>query len=400
MSSWSAFDTQMMSRAITLAEKGRYTTRPNPCVGCVIVKDGKVLAEGFHLQAGLGHAEVNALAHFEQDKVQQNQLQQDKLQRANLSPLGATAYVTLEPCSHYGRTPPCALALVNAGVARVVIAMTDPNPQVAGKGIAMLRDAGIEVEVGLLEDQANELNLGFMKRMRTGLPWVTVKLAASLDGKTALSNGVSKWITGDSSRGDVQKLRARSCALITGIETVLADDPSLNVRYQDLGSLKNSLAESALHQPLRVVLDSKARITADKQIFSISSPILLVSCRDYSDAELAKFPAHVQQLTLPADDNGRVPLAALLKHLGKSCNCVLIEAGASLAGAVLAQKLADELYLYQAMKILGSEGRNLLELPDYKSMDDLPGLTLKDSRQFGEDRRYIFSLVSSLPKIK
>lgn len=375
MPSWSQFDIEMMSRAIQLAERGRYTTRPNPCVGCVIVKDGIKLAEGYHQKAGLGHAEVNALA---------------ALKSANLSAIGATAYVTLEPCSHFGRTPPCALALVESGVAKVVVAITDPNPQVAGKGIAMLRDAGIAVEVGLLEAEAHELNPGFMKRMGTGLPWVTVKLAASLDGKTALSNGVSKWITGDASRNDVQKLRARSCALITGIETVLADDPSLNVRYQSLGSLKDELEVTELHQPVRIVLDSKARLTADKRLFSITSPIILVSTQAYP--ETITFPAHVQCLQFAADSDGRVPLLALLKHLGKSYNQVLIEAGATLAGKVLELGLGDELYLYQAMKILGSHGRNLVQLPDYQAMDDIPSLQLKDSRQLGEDRRYIFRL--------
>ncbi|ABE54430.1 5-amino-6-(5-phosphoribosylamino)uracil reductase / diaminohydroxyphosphoribosylaminopyrimidine deaminase [Shewanella denitrificans OS217] len=375
MPSWSKFDIEMMSRAIQLAERGRYTTRPNPCVGCVIVKDGIKLAEGYHQKAGFGHAEVNALA---------------ALKSANLSAIGATAYVTLEPCSHFGRTPPCAQTLVESGVAKVVVAITDANPQVAGKGIAMLREAGIAVEVGLLQAQALELNLGFMKRMRTGLPWVTVKLAASLDGKTALSNGVSKWITGDASRNDVQKLRARSCALITGIETVLADDPSLNVRYQSLGSLKDELDVTELHQPVRIVLDSKARLTADKRLFSITSPIILVSTQAYPETVI--FPAHVQCLQFAPDNDGRVPLISLFHHLGKSYNQVLIEAGATLAGKVLELGLGDELYLYQAMKILGSHGRNLVQLPDYQAMDDIPSLQLKDSRQLGEDRRYIFRL--------
>lgn len=375
MPSWSKFDIEMMSRAIQLAERGRYTTRPNPCVGCVIVKDGIKLAEGYHQKAGFGHAEVNALA---------------ALKSANLSAIGATAYVTLEPCSHFGRTPPCAQALVESGVAKVVVAITDANPQVAGKGITMLREAGIAVEVGLLQAQALELNLGFMKRMRTGLPWVTVKLAASLDGKTALSNGVSKWITGDASRNDVQKLRARSCALITGIETVLADDPSLNVRYQSLGSLKDELEVTELHQPVRIVLDSKARLTADKRLFSITSPIILVSTQAYPETVI--FPAHVQCLQFAPDSDGRVPLISLFQHLGKRYNQVLIEAGATLAGKVLELGLGDELYLYQAMKILGSHGRNLVQLPDCQAMDDIPNLQLKDSRQLGEDRRYIFRL--------
>ncbi|NMH65763.1 bifunctional diaminohydroxyphosphoribosylaminopyrimidine deaminase/5-amino-6-(5-phosphoribosylamino)uracil reductase RibD [Shewanella salipaludis] len=366
--SWSALDNQMMSRAIRLAAKGRYTTRPNPNVGCVLVKDGRILGEGFHHRAGEPHAEVHAL------------------RMAGEAARGATAYVTLEPCSHYGRTPPCALALIQAGVARVVIATEDPNPQVAGRGSQLLRDAGIVVDLGLLGAEAYGLNLGFMKRMQTGLPWVTVKLAASLDGKTALSNGVSKWITGPEARRDVQRLRASHCALLTGVETVLADDPGLNVRHGELGSLGLSLSETELLQPLRVILDSRARLTADKALFSIDSPILLVSCRAYSAARLAQFPSHVSCLQLPGED-GRVDLAALLAHLGRSCNSVLVEAGATLAGAVIERRLADELILYQAPKLLGGHGHNLLNLNDYQAMSELPHFELIDERKLGADRR-------------
>ena len=248
---WSELDNQMMSRAIQLARKGFYTTRPNPCVGCVIVKDNQIVGEGYHQKAGEPHAEVHAL------------------RMAGELARGATAYVTLEPCSHYGRTPPCALALINIGIKRVVVAVEDPNPQVGGRGIQMLRDAGIKVDVGLHRDEAYALNLGFMKRMESGLPWVTVKLAASLDGKTALSNGVSKWITGPEARRDVQRLRLRACAIVTGIETVLADDPSLNVRYSELGSLSSQLSEAQVLQPLRVVLDSRARMPISAALFTI-----------------------------------------------------------------------------------------------------------------------------------
>jgi diaminohydroxyphosphoribosylaminopyrimidine deaminase/5-amino-6-(5-phosphoribosylamino)uracil reductase len=373
---WSKLDNQMMSRAIQLARKGFYTTRPNPSVGCVIVKDNQIVGEGYHQKAGEPHAEVYAL------------------RMAGELARGATAYVTLEPCSHYGRTPPCALALINIGVKRVVVAVEDPNPQVGGRGIQMLRDAGIQVDVGLHRDQAYALNLGFMKRMESGLPWVTVKLAASLDGKTALSNGVSTWITGPEARRDVQRLRLRACALVTGIETVLADDPSLNVRYSELGSLSSQLSEAQILQPLRVILDSRCRLPITAALLAIESPILLVSTEPYSPAFVAQLPAHVTCLQLPAID-GRISLPELLSYLGKSCNQVLIEAGATLAGAFIDVGLADELVLYQAMKILGAQGRNLLELPDYQMMADIPTLKLVDERKVGADMRFTLRLESN-----
>ncbi|WP_088210824.1 bifunctional diaminohydroxyphosphoribosylaminopyrimidine deaminase/5-amino-6-(5-phosphoribosylamino)uracil reductase RibD [Shewanella sp. Shew256] len=373
---WSELDNQMMSRAIQLARKGFYTTRPNPSVGCVIVKDNHIVGEGYHQKAGEPHAEVHAL------------------RMAGELARGATAYVTLEPCSHYGRTPPCALALINIGVKRVVVAVEDPNPQVGGRGIQMLRDAGIQVDVGLHRDEAYALNLGFMKRMESGLPWVTVKLAASLDGKTALSNGVSKWITGPEARRDVQRLRLRACALVTGIETVLTDAPSLNVRYSELGSLNSQLNEAQILQPLRVVLDSRCRMPITAALLAIESPILLVSTEPYSPAFVAQLPAYVTCLQLPAID-GRISLPALLSYLGKSCNQVLIEAGATVAGAFIGAGLADELVLYQAMKILGAQGRNLLELPDYQMMADIPTLKLVDERKVGADTRFTLRLTSN-----
>ncbi|WP_394146799.1 bifunctional diaminohydroxyphosphoribosylaminopyrimidine deaminase/5-amino-6-(5-phosphoribosylamino)uracil reductase RibD [Shewanella atlantica] len=373
---WSVEDIEMMSRAIKLARKGLYTTRPNPCVGCVVTKEGQIVGEGFHIRAGGPHAEVYALA------------------MASESAKGATAYVTLEPCSHYGRTPPCAEALIKAGVTRVVVAVEDPNPQVSGRGIKMLTDAGIRVDVGLLSEEAGDINPGFMKRMRTQLPKVTVKLASSLDGKTALHNGVSKWITGSEARRDVQRLRAGHCALVTGIETVLADDPSLNVRHSDLGVLADELAPSEIHQPLRVILDSRARLTKGARLFSIDSPILLVSCNDYPLDEQAAWPEHVSHIKLPGDDCGRVELSQLFKYLGQTCNSVLIEAGATLAGSVIEQGHADELILYQAMKILGSAGRNLITLSDYESMADIPSIELIDERKLGKDTRLTLKIRS------
>ncbi|MCL1093578.1 bifunctional diaminohydroxyphosphoribosylaminopyrimidine deaminase/5-amino-6-(5-phosphoribosylamino)uracil reductase RibD [Shewanella kaireitica] len=365
---WSTEDNQMMSLAIELAQKGLYTTRPNPCVGSVIVKDSVIVGEGYHIRAGGPHAEVYALNMAGDDAK------------------GATAYVTLEPCSHYGRTPPCAKALIEAGVNRVVVAVTDPNPQVSGRGIAMLQKAGIKVDVGLLTDAAKQVNLGFLKRMQQGLPWVTVKLAASLDGKTALSNGESKWITGPEARRDVQRVRARHCALITGVETVLADNPSLNVRHSELGSLSNEIAPAEVYQPLRVILDSQARLGAALNMFSITNPVLLVSTRDYPESVKSQWPAHVSYQVLPAKDN-RVDLQALLTLLGETCNSVLVEAGATLAGAFVASHCVDEIILYQAMKILGAGGRDLLALPDFEKMSEIPSIDVIDERKVGKDTR-------------
>ncbi|AZQ09704.1 bifunctional diaminohydroxyphosphoribosylaminopyrimidine deaminase/5-amino-6-(5-phosphoribosylamino)uracil reductase RibD [Shewanella khirikhana] len=373
-SQFSAHDHAMMARAIMLAKRGQYTTRPNPNVGCVIVNDaGEIVGEGWHIRAGGPHAEVHAL------------------RQAGDRARGATAYVTLEPCSHYGRTPPCAKALIDNGLRRVVVAMTDPNPQVAGRGLKLLQDAGIEVAHGLMEAEARALNPGFLSRMERGRPFVSVKVGASLDGKTALSSGESKWITGPEARRDVQRLRAMSCALITGIDTVLLDDPSLNVRHGELGSLGASLSAAELIQPIRVVLDSQRRMSADAKLFGIAGPILLVSAEPYDAQFLHSLPDFVTCLTLPGGD-GRIDLAALLNHLGENCNRVLVEAGGTLAGAFIAAGLCDELVLYQAPKLLGSHGRDMLQLPDYQTMAELPGLKLIDERKLGQDWRFTFTV--------
>ncbi|MGB0894551.1 MAG: bifunctional diaminohydroxyphosphoribosylaminopyrimidine deaminase/5-amino-6-(5-phosphoribosylamino)uracil reductase RibD [Parashewanella sp.] len=373
---WSSFDRQMMMRALQLAAKGIYTTRPNPNVGCVIAKAGKIVGEGYHLKAGEPHAEVHALKQAKQQAK------------------GATAYVTLEPCSHFGRTPPCAQALIDAGIARVVIAATDPNPLVGGEGIQMLRVAGIQVDTDLYSTLSRNINLGFMKRMETKLPRVTVKVATSLDGKTALSNGESKWITGSSARQDVQRQRLLHCAVVTGINTVLADDCSLNVRMSQLGQLQYELKEELLLQPLRVVLDSQCRMPISAKLLQIESPVLLVSTTAYPEAFLAQLPEHVETLVLPAKGK-QIDLNILLQHLGQSCNSIMVEAGATLAGRFIAQNLADELLLYQAKKILGSNGRNMLQLPDFQQMSQIPTLELIDERKVGEDTRFRFRLTST-----
>ena len=363
--SFSVADRQYMARAIQLARQGLYTTSPNPRVGCVLVKNGQIVGEGFHLRAGEGHAEVNALA------VAAGQAQ------------GATAYVTLEPCSHYGRTPPCAEALTNAGVSRVVAAMVDPNPQVAGRGMTMLAEAGIETASGLLETEARALNPGFIKRMEQGLPYLTLKAASSLDGRTAMQSGESQWITGPQARCQVQRLRARSCAVVTGVESILHDDSALTVREAEL-ALDNA-AEIVKRQPLRVVLDSQLRTPLTAKILTQPGRTLIVYC----DAPASRVDALAQTgaelVQLPALA-GRVDLPALLRYLAdqQQCNEVLVETGATLAGAFIEQQLLDRLELFMAMKLLGSDARPLFDLPLTRMAQQVP-MTLLDSRQVGQD---------------
>ena len=330
-------DRDMMRRALTLATEGRFSTSPNPRVGCIIAHGGQIIGQGFHLKAGSPHAEVHAL------------------RQAGENARGATAYVTLEPCSHYGRTPPCAEALIQAGVSRVVAAIADPNPQVAGKGLAMLSAAGIRTESGLLETEARELNRGFLSRIERGRPFVRLKCAASLDGKTALSDGLSQWITGEAARHDVQILRAESCAVLTGIGTVLADDPQLNVR-----------AFPTLRQPLRIVLDSRLRLPPTAKLLADpESPVLLLTAvpPEKYPAALTAVP-YLDILTVPAAD-GRISLPAALTLLAeRGIGELLVEAGATLCGAFLQVGLADEIVLYQAGKILGGNARSLFDLPE------------------------------------
>ncbi len=359
-----ATDLEMMARAIELARRGEYTTMPNPRVGCVLCRDGEIIGEGWHQRAGGPHAEVHALT------------------AAGDKATGATAYVTLEPCSHHGRTPPCADALIAAGVSRVVYGMIDPNPQVAGAGIHRLQQAGIEVDGPLLQEQAQALNPGFSKRQREGLPRVTLKLAMSLDGRTAMASGESQWITGAAARSDVQRLRARSCAIVTGIETVLADNPSMTVRADELG-LENSV-EVASRQPLRVIVDSKLRIPPEATI--LQGELVLLATAKAATA-LTKLP-NAEIVPLPGSD-GRVDLTALLAELARrQCNDVLIESGAVLAGAFLRQKLVDEMVYYVAPALLGSDARPLLQLP-LQTMAEKIQLNTVDLRAVGNDWRII-----------
>ncbi|MBY6224861.1 bifunctional diaminohydroxyphosphoribosylaminopyrimidine deaminase/5-amino-6-(5-phosphoribosylamino)uracil reductase RibD [Ferrimonas balearica] len=367
---FSTDDARHMARALELARRGQLTTRPNPRVGCVLVRDGEVVGEGFHIRAGGPHAEVHAL------------------RAAGDKARGATAYVTLEPCSHYGRTPPCSQALIDAGVARVVAAMVDPNPQVAGRGLAMLEAAGIETQHGLMANEAEAVNPGFMKRMRTGRPFVRVKLAASLDGRTALANGQSKWITGPEARADVQRLRAISDAVITGADSVLADNPSMNVRHAELGHWQSRISEADLQQPLRVVVDGKARLAPPLKLLDSDGPLMLASLRGYD----CHWPASVSVWSAADNGAGKVDLSALLDELGRQqINEVLVEAGSALAGAFISAGLWDELWLYQAPKLMGSEARGLLALPGVDTMAEVPSLTIQDVRRVGADLRLILT---------
>jgi diaminohydroxyphosphoribosylaminopyrimidine deaminase/5-amino-6-(5-phosphoribosylamino)uracil reductase len=352
-----ADDSRWMAEALRLAALGLYSTSPNPCVGCVLVKDGQQIGGGWHQRAGEPHAEVYAL------------------REAGDRAIGATAYVTLEPCSHYGRTPPCADALIESGVARVVVAMQDPNPQVAGNGIAKLRAAGIEVECGLMEAAALALNAGFVSRMSLGRPMVRSKVGMSLDGRTALANGVSQWITGSDARRDVQHWRARSCAVMTGINTVLADDAQLNVREFDVE-----------RQPLRVVLDSRLRMPLNAKILQGGKTLIYTA--DNNLIKINKLQEFGAEVVVLSDGSGQVDLAAVLNDLAvRGCNEVLVEAGAILNGALLKAGLVDELLLYIAPQLLGNAARGMADLGELTGLNQRVDLVWQDVRQIGCDLR-------------
>jgi len=357
-----SIDHTFMARAIQLATKGLYTTQPNPRVGCVIVLDDEIVGEGFHQQAGGPHAEVHAL------------------KQAGSKAKNATAYVSLEPCSHQGKTPPCANALIDAGISRVVCAMQDPNPLVAGQGIKKLQDAGISVDCGVLETEAEALNPGFIKRMKSGLPFVRVKLAMSLDGRTAMSSGESKWITGEAARTDVQRLRARSSVILTGRGTVLADDPSMNVRLcaDELGSTIEP------HQPLRAIIDSQLKVPIESKIFNQQGDCVVFTAVDESQA--INFTV-AQVVSLPAT-SGKVDLLKMLQYLAdQQVNEVLVEAGSELCGALLECQLVDEIVIYIAPHIMGDSAKGLFHLPKLEAMSQRINLDIKEIRQIGKDWR-------------
>jgi diaminohydroxyphosphoribosylaminopyrimidine deaminase/5-amino-6-(5-phosphoribosylamino)uracil reductase len=358
-------DFEFMARALRLAERGLYSTTPNPRVGCVLVKEGRVVGEGWHERAGEAHAEVVAL------------------QAAGAAAEGATAYVSLEPCAHQGRTPPCTDALIAARVARVVAAMQDPNPQVAGRGLQTLREAGIGAEAGLLQEQASELNIGFVSRMARGRPWMRIKIAASLDGKTALKNGVSQWVTGPDARRDGHHWRARSCAVMTGIGTLRDDDPRLTVR--DVQTSR---------QPLRIVVDSRLRITPEAKMLD-GDPVLIATATHDAGKAHALQDKGASVVVLP-NAEGKVDLMRLAGHLaGLGLNEVLVEAGMNLNSALLRAGVVDELLLYLAPHLLGDAGRGMLDLGELTHMSQRLDLDMRDTRQFGPDLRVLARLGKS-----
>lgn len=370
-------DAAYMARALELARKGVYSTHPNPRVGCVIVRDGAIVGEGWHVRAGEPHAEVHAL------------------RQAGDKAKGATAYVTLEPCSHHGRTPPCADALVNAGVARVVAAMQDPNPDVAGRGLLRLMNAGIAVQSGVLESEARALNKGFLKRMEQGIPYVRVKLAMSLDGRTAMASGESQWITGPEARSAVQRLRAQSSVVLTGADTVLADNARLTVRPDELGLNAELSALAATRPPLRVLIDGRLRVPLDAPFFTAGNA-LVVTCAAASARERYHDEGH-ELLALPSS-GGHVDLRKLLVELAaRGVNDVLVEAGPKLAGAFTRLGLVDEFQIFVAGKFMGSLARPLLDLP-LAQMSEALELKIVEMRAVGNDWRVI-AIPASLPGV-
>lgn len=354
-------DELYMQQALALAARGAFSAAPNPQVGCVLVKNDTVVGQGWHERPGGPHAEVYAL--------------RDAGERA----VGATAYVTLEPCSHHGRTPPCADALVKAKVARVVVAMQDPNPLVAGQGIARLREVGIEVCVGVLEEAARRLNRGFISRMERQRPWLRLKMAMTLDGRTALKNGQSQWVTGPDARHDVHRYRAQSGAILTSARTVMMDRAQMTARHPE-----------AQQQPLRVVLDRQALLRPDAEFFALASPVLrVIDAEHAATADAQEWPEHVSTLALPVSQN-RLPLRSLFNKLAElQVNEIWTECGAELAGALVAADLVDEFVIYMAPKLFGSSARGLLQLPAFERVEQAPELVYESVNQVGTDLRII-----------
>ena len=354
---FSASDYAYMAQALRLAHQGLYSTSPNPRVGCVLVRDGRVVGDGWHERAGAPHAEINALT------------------AAGDAARGATAYVTLEPCSHHGRTPPCTDALIKAGIARLVAAMEDPNPLVSGGGCAKLQAAGVEVQTGLMVSEARTLNIGFIARMSRERPWVRAKIAASLDGKTALNNGASQWITSEAARCDGHRLRARSCAILTGVGSVLADNPRLTVRHLETA-----------RQPLRVVVDSRLEIPVDAKLLRGDGELIFTAAASEGTiGALRDVGARV--IVLPGE-NDQVDLTAMMRKLAEfEINEVLVEAGSRLNGALIAAGLVDELVIYLAPYLIGDAARGMLKLPELADLKAKRALLIEDMRMVGPDIR-------------
>lgn len=356
---FSTEDARHMARALELARRGLWTTDPNPRVGCVIVNQGEIVGEGWHQFAGEAHAEVNAL------------------KAAGERARGGTAYVTLEPCNHQGRTPPCSEALVRHGLARVVAAMEDPNPLVGGQGLKRLQEAGITTQTGLLTQDAENLNPGFIQRMRTGKPWIRSKIGMSLDGRTAMASGESRWITGPNARQDVHRLRARSSAIVTGSGTLLADNPAMTARLPE--------PHPPLLQPVRILLDSQLRCPRSARFFEASGTYQVLTLKESED------PKEASIHRLPPSGHRGIDLEAVSDWLGQQgFNEVLFECGPTLNGALLASGIVDEWMIYMAPRILGNQGRGLFQLPGLERLADAPHLKLLESRQVGEDLRLTF----------
>jgi diaminohydroxyphosphoribosylaminopyrimidine deaminase/5-amino-6-(5-phosphoribosylamino)uracil reductase len=352
-------DRDFMGRALGLAERGLFTTTPNPRVGCVIVRDGEVVGEGFHARAGAAHAEANALA------------------AAGDRAAGATVYVTLEPCSHHGRTPPCADALITARVRRVVAAMEDPNPKVAGQGFARLRAAGVEVASGLREDEAHELNIGFVSRVTRGRPWVRLKVASTLDGRTAAADGRSQWLTSEASRQDGHRWRARACAILTGIGTVRDDDPRLTVREV-----------ATTRQPLRVLVDSRLEVPLSARILEGDGVLVAAAAAD--PARIAALRARGAEVVVLPDAAGKVELAELMRELARrELNEIHVEAGVKLNGSLVAAGVVDELLVYLAPSLLGDGGSGMFNMPSIARLDQQLRLRLVDVQRIGADVRVV-----------
>lgn len=352
-------DIAVMTQALRLAENGRYTAHPNPVVGCVIVSDGEVVGEGWHQSAGGAHAEINAL-NSAGDKAR-----------------GATVFVTLEPCSHHGKTPPCCEALVDAGVAEVVVGMQDPNPNVDGEGLRMLKAAGIQVRTGILDEQVGRQLAGFLSRVTAGRPFVTLKMACSIDGRIAMASGESQWITGPEARADVQRLRARSGAILSGIGTVLADDPSFTVRDPDIDTLGR--------QPLRAVLDAELRMPLSAEMLGLPGQTVVYCIDDNKQQALTDAGAEIIKV---GGEAGQVNAQAVLEDLARrQINDVLVEAGPVLAGHLLANNLVDELVIYQAPHIMGSETMGMFETPAWTALSHRRLLEIIDTRPVGPDTR-------------
>ncbi|MBO7080482.1 MAG: bifunctional diaminohydroxyphosphoribosylaminopyrimidine deaminase/5-amino-6-(5-phosphoribosylamino)uracil reductase RibD [Neisseriaceae bacterium] len=365
---FSVLHQSLMQRALALAEKGRFTTHPNPRVGCVIAQGSHIVGEGYHLRCGEPHAEIFAL------------------KEAKRKAKGATVYVTLEPCAHFGKTPPCAEALIQAGIARVIVATQDPNPQVAGKGIAMLQEAGIKVSCGLLEKEARALNLGFLSRFEKNRPYIRLKYAQSLDGKIALNNGQSQWITGEVARADVHRYRAQSSAILTGVNTILADNPLLNARIDDIALFR---------QPERIILDSHLRTPLDAQVITDETcHTVLVTLEDTPHKD---YPQHIEIMRIPANTDGKIDLSILMTVLAqRGVNEIWTEAGSVLNSALLQEHLVDEIVVYQAPMILGNTAKDIFRLPEYTDLTQIPRWGLSSVKKMGDDIRIILRHAESI----